>query len=579
MKRSPDLPRRLAAPLAALGLAVLLSACSAARPALGPDSTATPALQEHDTASAPDRGELMYRVLVAELAGHRGALPLSVENYLSVARATQDPEVAERALRIAVFARDDAAAREAARLWAALEPGNSEAHRVLAAFHVRSGDRAAAVRELERMVADWDGSRDKAYRVVVETLLRERDRDTAQAVMEAFMEARPEEREALLAHATFAIRAERLDEARGILARLLESDPDDAEALLLQTRVLRSQGRVEEALETLERLATLKPDDLDVRVTRARLLVGARRYDDALEAFRSLAEQAPRNADVRYALALLLLQTNRLDEAAEQLHTLVEQRQRRQVAHYYLGQIAEARGNPVEALAHYAEVEEGDHFVDAQVRTASLLAERGDLEAARAHLHGVAVDTTAEDVRLYLVESELLADAGRYEDAVEILGQGIAEHPESNDLLYARAMMAERLDRLELLEEDLRAILERDPDNAQALNALGYTLADRTERYEEAYTLIEKALELRPDDYYILDSMGWVLYRLGRLEEALEYLRRAAALSDDVEVAAHLGEVLWVMGERKEAREVWNSALEHTPGDPRLLDVMERLMP
>jgi tetratricopeptide (TPR) repeat protein len=429
------------------------------------------------------------------------------------------------------------------------------------------------------MVADWDGSRDKAYRVVVETLLRERDRDTARAVMEAFMEARPDERAALLAHATFAIRAERLDEARGILARLLESNPDDAEALLLQTRVLRSQGRVEEALETLDRLAELEPDDLDVRVTRARLLVGARRYDDALEAFRSLAEQAPRNADVRYALALLLLQTNRLDEAAEQLHILVEQRQRRQVAHYYLGQIAEARGNPVEALAHYAEVEEGEHFVDAQVRTASLLAERGDLEAARAHLHGVAVDTTAEDVRLYLVESELLADAGRYEDALEILGQGITEHPESNDLLYARAMMAEKLDRLELLEEDLRTILERDPDNAQALNALGYTLADRTERYEEAHALIEKALELRPDDYYILDSMGWVLYRLGRLEEALEYLRRAAALSDDVEVAAHLGEVLWVMGERQEAREVWNSALEHTPGDPRLLDVMDRLMP
>ena len=563
--------------LLALGLVTALSACTAARP--GATGIADAASVDAGEAGAATRSELIYKLLVAELAGHRGNLDLSVQSYLDVARATRDAEVAERALRVAVFARDDAAAREAATLWAELEPGKAEAHRVLAAFHVRTGDIEAAIGELEQMVAEWEGVEEEAYALVVETLARERDRSAARGVMAGFMDPRRGELTADLAYATFAIRAQDPELAAEVLARLLEQAPENRRALLLYARVLQSQGRMEEALATLERLTALEPANVEVRIARARLLVSAKRYDDALDAFRSISQDAPENTDVRFALALLLLQTNRLDAAAEQLEALLERQERETVAHFYLGQITEAQGDAEAAMGHYREVDEGEHHLDAQIRIASLLAAAGELEAARAHLHGIATDSVAEDVRLYLVESELLAEADRLQEAAATLGRGLEEHPENTDLLYARAMLAERLDRLDLLEEDLRAILAREPDNAQALNALGYTLADRTERYEEAYALIERALELRPDDYYILDSMGWTLYRLGRLEEALEYLRKAAARSDDVEVAAHLGEVLWVMGEREQAREVWNSALEMTPGDPRLLDVMERLMP
>jgi tetratricopeptide (TPR) repeat protein len=153
------------------------------------------------------------------------------------------------------------------------------------------------------------------------------------------------------------------------------------------------------------------------------------------------------------------------------------------------------------------------------------------------------------------------------------------ENGYNSELLYSRAMLAEKMGQLQLLETDLRAILEQEPDNAQALNALGYTLADRTARYDEAYHLIRRALELSPEDFYILDSMGWVLYRLGRLDEAIDFLQRARAIRDDAEVAAHLAEVLWVKGEKDAARDVWESAVKTTPNHPLLLDIIERFAP
>ena len=157
-----------------------------------------------------------------------------------------------------------------------------------------------------------------------------------------------------------------------------------------------------------------------------------------------------------------------------------------------------------------------------------------------------------------------------------VYDRALEEYAGNADLLYARAMLAEKLDRLDILERDLRAILGTEPDHAEALNALGFTLADRTDRYDEALVLLERAIELKPDDYYVIDSMGWVLYRVGRLEEAIQYLRRAFALSEDPEVAAHLGEVLWVMGRKAAAREIWDTALQTTPDDANLLEVIKR---
>lgn len=212
----------------------------------------------------------------------------------------------------------------------------------------------------------------------------------------------------------------------------------------------------------------------------------------------------------------------------------------------------------------------------AQIRYAVLLGQQAGVEQAQHFLHALSQKSPQESIRLRRAEAEILIEAERLEQAMAVYNEALAAHPGDTELLYARAMLAEKIDRLDILEGDLRAILMQDPDNADALNALGYTLADRTDRHQEALELITRALSLKPHDYYILDSMGWVLYRMGRYEEAIKHLRRALAVNEDPEVAAHLGEVLWMMGNKKAARSVWQKALQSTPEDQGLLEVMRR---
>jgi len=190
-------------------------------------------------------------------------------------------------------------------------------------------------------------------------------------------------------------------------------------------------------------------------------------------------------------------------------------------------------------------------------------------------LHGIQTRNRKERVRLTRAEAEILRRNKKLETALTVYDKALKEFTDT-DLLYARAMLAARMDKLDIMERDIREILSREPDNADALNALGYTLADRTKRYTEAHALIKRAYELKPDDHYIVDSLGWVLYRMGRNEEALKLLRRAMEIKSDPEIAAHLGEVLWVTGGTTEARDVWNSALKLQPEDKRLLDVIKR---
>ena len=229
-------------------------------------------------------------------------------------------------------------------------------------------------------------------------------------------------------------------------------------------------------------------------------------------------------------------------------------------------------------LFRSAEIRQGEYAFDAQMRMVSLLAKQGDIEAALNHLKSILPRGEAQQVRLYLVEGDVLRVAERYEDAMTLYNQALEKLPGNNDLLYARALMAERVDRLDILIADLQVVLKSEPDNAHAMNALGYTLADRTTRFDEASKYIYRALELLPDDPAILDSMGWLQYRIGNYDDAVKYLTRAYDLNDDGEIAAHLGEVLWVKGEQQRAKKLWQQVLEKAPGDKKVLEAMQRLV-
>lgn len=523
--------------------------------------------------------DTLYKLMVAEIAGQRGNLELSLKNYRELAHTTRDIGVIERAIRIAVFARDDEATMEIAQLWLEVEPDNLDAHQVLAIVAIRAGEVDRAVEHLRIILIEDEGEIDQKLWMVANLISREQDQATAMAVMEKVLAQHKDDPEAVFAFAHVAIRLNDMERARTLLERVMELDPGNTNAAMSYLSVLQRSGDQQAALAWLEQNVDRYAEEFNVRLVYARLLTDARRFDDARQQFEILYEQSPENPDVLYALGLLNLQAYRLEQAIVYFEKLSQQDQLTHEAHYYLGRIAEEQGNFGQAGDYYLGIEAGEHHFDAQVRMALLLAKQDRIDAAREHLQGIEPETDAQQILLTQAEGEMLVEQKRYEDAMAVYDAALARDADNKELLYTRALLAEKMDRLDILERDLRRILEQDPDHAQALNALGYTLADRTDRIDEAYDLIKRALELSPDDFYILDSMGWVLYRKGRLDEAVTYLRRALAIRNDPEVAAHLGEVLWVKGDREGAREIWQSALEMTPGDERLLQVIKRFDP
>ncbi len=591
-----DVGRSNAVPLlspAALivGVSLALAGCADLMPAK--DSNAAPGAVEKAApavAQAPEEvpaasgsavtetssEDNLYKLLVAEIAGRRGRMDLSLENYLEVARATRDPAVAERAVRIAVFSRNQEGGLEAGELWTEIAPDSPDARQVYAALLLRAGEIDTAVRQLAAAVPQFAGGSAEAYPHIAEMLGRERDKTVAAAVMARLVGGRPDDPHAQSAYAQLLARAGQTDRAVQVYETVLALDPDDQQTLIIYARLLQRQGKVDSALGTLSNALDRRPESDRVRLTYARLLVDAKQYDDALAQFERLSKRTPDNADVRYAYGLLLMQTNRAKEAEVQFKGLIARRERLPVAYYYLGQIAESLEDIEAALAAYRKVTDGEYRLNAQIRAAVLLAESGRLVQARAHLHGLRSDNSQQAIRIYRAEAEILTKRKDYGDAMQVYDGALADYPQDTDLLYSRAMLAEKMDDLERLEQDLRSILDREPNNADALNALGYTLADRTDRYSEAYELVKRAYELKPDDHYVIDSMGWTLYRMGRHQEALMHLRRAMELNGDPEIAAHLGEVLWVSGDKQGAMEIWDTALKGTPDDPRLLDVKKR---
>ena len=519
---------------------------------------------------------VLYKLLVGELAGHAGNQKLSLDSYMQAARETRDAAVVARAAKLAMVANASHQALEAARLWSEVDPSSVEAGQALVVLLIQAGDVDGAVERLEALVRAASGPPGTGFHQASELLAGLADGELARAAMNRLVHGHEDNAAAQFAHARFLARTDRREEASVVIGRASELDPRDERILIFRARLRQRGGDIEGATAILSEYLERNPAASTVRMVYARTLVDMKRYQDARNEFELLVSEEAENDDARFALGLLLIQTDSLDEAARHLEAVAGRGQRRDAAHFYLARIAESQQRRDDAIALYKRIRGGEHRLNAQIRAAVLISDGGDLGSALSHLHRVPVRSVGEAVRLDIAEAGLLTRAGRLEDAMGVYEIALEQFPGNAELLYARGMLGERMGRLDILERDMRDILARDPDNAQALNALGYTLADRTDRFEEAYSLIKHAFELRPDESYIVDSMGWILYRLGRLREALVQLRRAFSLDPDPEIAAHLGEVLWVMGERTEAREVWSTALEAAPDDRRILEVIER---
>jgi tetratricopeptide (TPR) repeat protein len=558
---------------------VFLSGCQAMAPA---EPQATPAPK--DAAPTPEAKPQVYgsftqetfvNLMSAELAGQRNRFDLALDNYVTEAIRTQDPGVAERAFRIAEYLGADQAALDTSLIWARNDRDNLEAQRAAAIQLARAGRYDDSMVYMERVL---QGQGDTHFDFLALSA-SETNPETRNALLTSFdrlLVKYPNNGQLIFGK---ALLLQQNGDAQASLTLLENNPPKEGEIapILLRARLLQGMNRGKEALPILEKSIKKYPDDKRLRLTYARALVEQNRMEDAKQQFASLVQQYPDDDDLRFSLALVCIEAKAWDEAAGYLQELIGRNAHVDSAHLNLGRIHEERNDPPGALAEYAQVGPGPDFLAAQLRQADILMSNGSAAEASKRLADAREAQPDVAVQLYLIEAETLSSNNQADRGWQVLSQALKQYPDDLNLLYTRSMMAEKRNDLGQMEKDLRTILKREPDNAMALNALGYTLTDRTTRYAEARVLIEKAHKINPEDPAVLDSLGWVNYRLGNLDEAERYLRLALERFPDHEVAAHLGEVLWAKGKQREAKKIWAKALEDQPDSPILRSTLLRL--
>ncbi len=524
------------------------------------------------------QSDLMYEVLVGELSGQFGDVNQALEHYVNAANLSGDPAIAERATRIAMFSKDWEAGIEAATRWSELAGENIEISQILGVLELRSGDVDGAVPHFEKIMQAAEDSPAKGFSIIGAVLVREADSEASIQLLETLVNKNFENPYGHLTLASVAFQAQ--DYQRTIdEAELAIGFKDDlVEARAMRAQALMNLGETDQALQEMKVVVEEQPGNREMRMAYARMLITAEQYKEATAEFEILLAENPNDSELIYRLGLLHLQQEEFDKAKVQFKRLVDRNHRRDEGRYYLGRVEEEQGNLTGAIAELEQVQQGQYYLDAQARIASIYVDLEGIDKAQRYLKELRGQLSMPEqiIEVYLIEGQLLHDEKLYVAAMDLYSEGLQEFPGHSDLLYARALMAEEIDRIDLLELDLRAILSEDPNNASALNALGYTLADHNYRLEEALGYIEKALEFRPDDPAVIDSMGWVHFRLGNYEEAETYLRKAYTLLSDAEIAGHLVELLWAKGEYEEARNLMKQELERNPDDKYLLELQEK---
>lgn len=594
--------------LAAAVVAAAASGCATQGPVASPQAApdtrtsapppsssrpAAPASRAEAVAAADTEGtppdvdlspQILFQLLAADLAAQRGDAGSAWTTYMAVARSTRDARIARRAAEVAIGARALDEAVQSAQLWRELAPDSRAASQMLETLWLGSG----RLKDVEPTLAERlararsEGTLPMAYAQLQRSLQRVQDRAGAWQMLQRLSAPDLGVAAARLARSQLASAAEDFPAAAAEAREALRLAPDDEEAVVAAARHIHKlpDGKAE-ALGILERYLQRQPMSLEGRYAYARLLLADGRNDEARAQFERTLAQRPDSPAVLFSLAQLAWQGKQPAEATRYLKRFVELPRSvprdNTPALLFLAQIAEEGNRPQEAIDWLEKVPRGEEYVPATIRRALLMGKAGQVEAAREVLREVTASGQRERAQLLAAESQLLRDARRNQDAFDVLAAGLERMPDSTELLYDHAMAAERIDQLAVMERSLRRLIDLRPDHAHAYNALGYTFADRNIRLDEARTLIQKALDLAPEDPHILDSMGWVLFRQKDYPRALEYLRKAYGLRPEVEIAAHLGEVLWAMGRTDEARTLWREARVREPDNSILRETLARL--
>lgn len=538
------------------------------------------AVSPYGVLNAPLReldSEVVFNTLVGEIAMQRGDLDLAFRHQLQAAVLSGDAEAAKRATQIAITQKKPELALKAVETWVELDPNDLTARQLAAKLLFENGSRDQVLEHMEAIVAIGRMRGDDGFMQVVAAFRQVEDTGAAVELVSRLAAAHEDDRRAGFALATLAMMSKDFDLAEIEILRIIERYPDWNQARILLSRLYVARGDLAAASTNLEQAIAAEPEDVSLNSALAQLYLRSENYPSAYQQFLKVERLLPENTDVLFSLGVLALQLGDTAHAREHFGQLQRLGKRPVESAYYLGRIDEMDGRLSEAVEWFEQVDSGQLHYEAQIRIAQIRVKQGSLDQAREGLQKFRTERADRSVQLFLVEAGLMQEHASPELVLELYDRALQAHPDDDDLLYSRGLYAVTIDRLDILERDLRVIIENSPDHADALNALGYTLADRTERYQEALGLISRALTLKPDTPAILDSMGWVQYRLGNYQQALTYLGRAYGLLQDPEIAAHLAEVLWVTGDREQARKVWLEMLDKEPDSKPIRESMQRL--
>ena len=520
---------------------------------------------------------MLYDLLLGEIALQRGDAALAAKTLVELARRTRDGRIARRAVEVANQARLPELGVDAAKIWYETEPDSPQALQVLAALLISAKRVDESQPYLEKLLAGDGVNLENGFMQLGRLLAGNPDKAANLRVVRNLAA-----RHAGLAQAQFAVAqaAFAASEESAALAAIRQAQslrPEWEAAAIFEAQILQKRSPAA-AAKSLGSFVAKNPNSREARLSYARVLVADKRLPEAREQFDALLAANPGNTDVIYAVGLLAFQLKDYPVAEQSMKRLLGMTYRdHDGVRYVLGQIAEEQKHWPSAVDWYQSIGAGEHAMPARMRTANAMAKQGKLDEARAFLKRVAADNPDQEVQLLVTEAQLLREANRAKEAFDMLGQALQKEPDQPELLYDFALTAEKLERYDVLESNLRKLIQVRPDYAHAYNALGYSYAERNTRLAEARKLIEKALELSPEDYFIIDSLGWVLYRQGDMKAALEQLRRAYDGRPDAEIGAHLGEVLWVMGRTDEANRIWQESLKAGPDNETLLKTIKRL--
>lgn len=567
---------------------VLLSACVATPKRPGDAEEPVKASVKSVAEPAKSRGkavelssidpDVMYMMMTAELAGQRGRYDIALEGYLEAAKRVKDPRFAERAAMIALYLKDTAKTDEAVRLWLSYDRNNQSALKIAAWSALMSGNKKNSVEYLDTLLRLNPAGFEKTALELASMLQKEGKNEDVYGVLNDLSAKHPQSADLFLMKSMLAVQMDDKSQAARDVQKALSIQPDWDKALVLQAQIAVYSGEMNKAIADLEAAVARHPDDDKLSKLLAQLLIKNMDYQKAKQVYQQLIKIKPDDNESRFALALVNLQLEAYEPAEEIFKELLEQEQWQNQARFYLAKLEERRGNISRALAWYEKVKDEPLAIDAGIAAALLLAKDRQYQAAYDKLEMLTDLYPKQKLRLIVIEAELLNQQKNYQKAFDLLSDALALEPDDKGLLYTRALIADRIGRLDVLETDLNAILVKDPDNAEALNALGYTLVEKTRRYDEAEKYLSRALKLAPNEGVILDSYGWLQFKLGKLIAALDYLRQAYAKQPVTEIAAHLAEVLWSLGRKDEARKLFDEALRKAPDDDYLLEFKRRIL-